>query len=235
MVSRSTVQQPTNPTPSSSQKLLPFQSQAPVVDRGVMALAEPVAVESRTPVEPVAVEMAETPSLSVPSTNCTAAMAQVGKPIRDWTEEDVAVFLMQLSSVPMDIIDVVHTHAISGAVLLSLTDEDLESLNIEKFGHRRLLLLAAQELRRAVQAERPGDFTGMLSPSSSLGSGTFSVHPSRRRGYPMAPVLGVQSVPVAPNGIPRTGFVMRSWVPQAPGVPTMMPPHMAAQVLRKPS
>eukprot|EP00434_Breviolum_minutum_P010418 symbB.v1.2.009188.t1/scaffold581.1/size274127/2 len=152
MVSRSTVQQPTNPTPSSSQKLLPFQSQAPVVDRGVMALAEPVAVESRTPVEPVAVEMAETPSLSVPSTNCTAAMAQVGKPIRDWTEEDVAVFLMQLSSVPMDIIDVVHTHAISGAVLLSLTDEDLESLNIEKFGHRRLLLLAAQELRRAVQA-----------------------------------------------------------------------------------
>lgn len=158
-----------------------------------------------------------------------AAVAEVGKAIRDWTEEDVAVFLTKLSTVPVDIIDVVHAHAISGAVLLSLTEEDLETLNIEKFGHRRLLLLAAQELRRVVQAERPaGDFTGMLSPTSSC-SGTFSQHPSHpgpARRRVVGPLLGAQSVPVA--GLPMA-LVPRSLVP---GV-AMSSQLLGAQVVRR--
>lgn len=235
MNSRSTVQT-VHPTPKSSQRL-PYKS------RGVVALAEPVAVESCTPVEPVAMEVTETPSPFGPSISShagnvqhvqpvqpnAAAVAEVGKAIRDWTEEDVAVFLTKLSTVPVDIIDVVHAHAISGAVLLSLTEEDLETLNIEKFGHRRLLLLAAQELRRVVQAERPaGDFTGMLSPTSSC-SGTFSQHPSHpgpARRRVVGPLLGAQSVPVA--GLPMA-LVPRSLVP---GV-AMSSQLLGAQVVRR--
>eukprot|EP00439_Symbiodinium_sp_Y106_P071607 s906_g12.t3 len=161
------------------------------------------------------------------------------------TEDDVAQWLMKLSTVPADILDVVHLHAISGAVLLSMTEEDhskrywaglgdLEGLRIEKFGHRRLLLLAAQELRRTVQVanDRPGpggsrglsDFAVALSPSSSIGSGagiagaaySVCVPQGRTRVLSPSPMPGAQSVPVA-GGLmlqPRVA-APRSWAPQA--------------------
>ncbi|CAJ1447715.1 unnamed protein product, partial [Effrenium voratum] len=117
---------------------------------------------------------------------------QVGKPIRSWTEEHVAQWLMKLSTVPVDLLDIVHQHAITGAVLLSLTEQDLETLHLEKFGHRRLLMLAARELRRAAQAERlPGE-KFIPSPSSSMGSGAhpaFSVSVPQGAWHRSAPCL----------------------------------------------
>ncbi|CAE7200622.1 unnamed protein product [Symbiodinium necroappetens] len=105
----------------------------------VVGLCEPItlaAAEPRASAEPVAIAVAaDNDALSG-----FADPAEVGKPVRDWTEDDVAQWLMKLSTVPADILDVVHLHAISGAVLLSMTEEDLEGLRIEKFGHRRLIV-----------------------------------------------------------------------------------------------
>lgn len=195
-------------TVDRSQRLPPYRSTA------LTTLSEPVAVQPDA--QPAGACAEPTTASSNMGMSNVKMPAPVRKPIRDWSEEDVSVFLMNLSTVPMDIIDVVHAHAITGAVLLSLTDEDLEGLNIEKFGHRRLLLLAAQELRRTVQAERSAGDPGMISPSSSLGSAQVS-QPRMRLVTPSSAqvrLVGTQSVPVAP-GMPRS--VPRSWIPQAAG------------------
>ncbi|CAE7532254.1 unnamed protein product [Symbiodinium sp. CCMP2592] len=212
----------------------------------VVGLCEPItlaAAEPRASAEPVAIAVAadNDAASSTRSPTWVSALsgfadpAEVGKPVRDWTEDDVAQWLMKLSTVPADILDVVHLHAISGAVLLSMTEEDLEGLRIEKFGHRRLLLLAAQELRRTVQVanDRPGpggsrglsDFAVALSPSSSIGSGagiagaaySVCVPQGRNRVLSPSPMPGAQSVPVA-GGLmfqPRVA-APRSWAPQVP-------------------
>jgi len=72
------------------------------------------------------------------------------KPVEQWTEADVASWVASLSAVEgMD--EVVRCHGITGSVLLSMSEEDLAELNIKKFGHRRLLVLAAEELRAALE------------------------------------------------------------------------------------
>jgi len=237
------------PSPAQPQRLLAQPSRsdsAPVV-----GLVEPVTVAAAaaepkvaTAIEPVAVAVqpseTETPSSAWSPTfasalNGFADPLEVGKPVRDWTEDDVAQWLMKLSTVPADILDVVHLHAISGAVLLSLTEEDLEALRIEKFGHRRLLLLAAQELRRAVQVpvDRPynavhGSGRGVadfaISPTSSVGSApgpaySVSAPQGRVRVLSPSPQLGTASVPVAGGfmmPVARQASVPRSWTPQVP-------------------
>merc|ERR1712135_212267 len=88
-----------------------------------------------------------------------SASKLAGKSVEQWDETDVASWVASLSALPDGIAEVVHAHAITGPVLLSLSSEDLAGLNIKKFGHRRLLVLAANELRKAVD--------GTLSPSRS--------------------------------------------------------------------
>ncbi|CAE7247284.1 mfsd2ab, partial [Symbiodinium natans] len=116
----------------------------------------------------------------------TAGVERLLDDVGAWSlQEDVAQWLTKLSTVPADILDVATaaedswTRHFVVAHYNKMTD--LEGLHIDKFGHRRLLLLAAQELRRAVQvaSDRPtplgprgvGDFTVALSPTSSTGSG----------------------------------------------------------------
>lgn len=64
-----------------------------------------------------------------------------------------------LASVPKDLAEFIEAQAINGLVLLSLTDEDLETIPLKKFGHRRLLLLAAKQLRARASSDqtRPAD------------------------------------------------------------------------------
>eukprot|EP00930_Biecheleria_cincta_P025563 TRINITY_DN1818_c0_g1_i1.p1 TRINITY_DN1818_c0_g1~~TRINITY_DN1818_c0_g1_i1.p1 ORF type:complete len:1365 (+),score=167.49 TRINITY_DN1818_c0_g1_i1:168-4097(+) len=130
----------------------------------------PAAGGQASSTEPVAVPMASQANRACSSTPLESERMQspqggyalsrscshlaVFNSISDCSEDDVAQWLMSLSTVPSDIIDVIHTHAINGAVLLSLTEEDLEGLDIPKFGHRRLLLLAAQQLRSTVEAQQ---------------------------------------------------------------------------------
>ncbi|CAE7284151.1 unnamed protein product [Symbiodinium sp. CCMP2456] len=243
LLSRSAAQLPVQ-APPQRQGVPPPPSRsdsAPVV-----GLCEPItlaAAEPRASAEPVAIAVAadNDAASSTRSPTWVSALsgfadpAEVGKPVRDWTEDDVAQWLMKLSTVPADILDVVHLHAVSGAVLLSMTEEDLEGLRIEKFGHRRLLLLAAQELRRTVQVanDRPGpggsrglgDFAVALSPSSSIGSGagiagaaySVCVPQGRTRVLSPSPMPGAQSVPVAGGLVlqPRVA-APRSWAPQVP-------------------
>lgn len=82
----------------------------------------------------------------------------IAKPIGDWDEDDVATWLLRFSTVPDDLLGELRAHAITGTVLLSLSEEDLMNLGIRKFGHRRLLLLGARELRAVV--------SGKMSPQS---------------------------------------------------------------------
>jgi len=84
-----------------------------------------------------------------------SASKLAGKPVEQWDETDVASWVASLSALPDGIAEVVHAHAITGPVLLSLSSEDLAGLNIKKFGHRRLLVLAANELRKAVDGTLP--------------------------------------------------------------------------------
>lgn len=73
----------------------------------------------------------------------------MGRPVSDWDEADVADWLSRVSNSTNGIDEVVRMHAISGPVLLSLTEQDLAGLRIESLQHQRLLLLAARELRAA--------------------------------------------------------------------------------------
>merc|ERR1712232_930808 len=61
---------------------------------------------------------------------------QLGKPVESWSENDVALWLYKGSlKPPEDLVEALHDHAITGAVLLSLSESDLNSLAIKKFGH----------------------------------------------------------------------------------------------------
>lgn len=121
----------------------------------------------------------------------------LARPVQQWDESDVAQWLARLSAVPPDIVDVVHRHAISGPVLLSLSDQDLAELGIEKFGHRRLLALAAQELRAAVGNHRRSH---VLSPGrSSAPTQPLDATRSNHTRYPLAPALDLKPpLPYAP-------------------------------------
>lgn len=68
--------------------------------------------------------------------------------VQEWTEDDVEDWLVRFTTVPSSLAAVVREHAITGMVMLTLKEEDLENLNV-KFGHRRLLMMAAGELRKA--------------------------------------------------------------------------------------
>eukprot|EP00931_Biecheleriopsis_adriatica_P037299 TRINITY_DN21399_c0_g1_i4.p1 TRINITY_DN21399_c0_g1~~TRINITY_DN21399_c0_g1_i4.p1 ORF type:complete len:912 (-),score=161.87 TRINITY_DN21399_c0_g1_i4:63-2798(-) len=79
------------------------------------------------------------------------------KPVEHWHEADVIRWLLDISSFPRDMTKVVVDNAITGVVLLSLTEKDLDFLKVEKFGHRRMLTIAAELLRSSSGGqEQPG-------------------------------------------------------------------------------
>lgn len=68
-------------------------------------------------------------------------------PVMDWSVDDVVHWVASLLFVPQDVVqEVVKEHAISGPVLLTLTEHELEGLGVEKFGWRRQLALSIREL-----------------------------------------------------------------------------------------
>eukprot|EP00931_Biecheleriopsis_adriatica_P113956 TRINITY_DN8929_c0_g1_i1.p1 TRINITY_DN8929_c0_g1~~TRINITY_DN8929_c0_g1_i1.p1 ORF type:complete len:974 (-),score=197.06 TRINITY_DN8929_c0_g1_i1:99-3020(-) len=215
---------PVSSTPMASCRLAsPHGRSAPII--GVQAAT------NRYPAEPVTVLAGSDAIFNSPSTTWTTpgipavaaspphgvglgvGPAQDPSGVHNWDEDAVAQWLMRLSTVPSDIIDLVHAHAITGSVLLSLSDEDLEGLNIQKFGHRRLLLLAAQELRRMVELQReaaaaPCVRTQLLHNSSvqqfrpTSGSACLPMgDPSRRPLSPSTSSIGSSSRHVPPPAV----------------------------------
>mmetsp|Transcript_48145 Transcript_48145/g.114439 ORF Transcript_48145/g.114439 Transcript_48145/m.114439 type:complete len:533 (-) Transcript_48145:107-1705(-) len=74
----------------------------------------------------------------------------VSRPVEQWDEDDVTRYVSTLSAAPDGLYEAVRAHAISGLVLLSLTDQDIDNLDIKKFGVRRILRLAAHQLQKAI-------------------------------------------------------------------------------------
>lgn len=102
----------------------------------------------------------------------------------DWTVEDVQKFLAALGLSDLQL--AFRDHEVSGLVLLTLSERDLEySLGVRKFGHRRRLALAIAELQQRVmtatkksQAIHPTDsFNVMGEPSSVASTGSVSSRP----------------------------------------------------------
>jgi len=101
---------------------------------------------------------------SICPTACASAMTSPGKskpasnimvkPIGEWAETDVALWLRRFSTVTDDLMEELQKHAITGAILLTIEEGDLVDMGIRKFGHRRLLLVAAQELRATINGLR---------------------------------------------------------------------------------
>jgi len=77
------------------------------------------------------------------------------KAVKHWCEADVCAWLCHIAAAPADLLDFVHTHAIDGCVLLSLSEQDIEMLPLQKFGHRRLLMLACKERQIATGQQWP--------------------------------------------------------------------------------
>eukprot|EP00435_Cladocopium_sp_Y103_P067729 s268_g30.t1 len=103
------------------------------------------------------------------------------RPVQEWQEAEVCQWLSEVFMAPKELVQMVEQQAITGKVLLSLNESDLAELSVPKFGHRRLLMLAAHELRRlstgAVSAVNAAPLSyafqaSASSPSSSVnGSG----------------------------------------------------------------
>lgn len=139
------------------------------------------------------------------STVAAPADHLVGKPVDEWDEADVMSWLSGIPSVPRDILEVVRKQAINGPVLLSLSERDLQALDIEKFGHRRLLKLAADELRNYVEVQRAslqqsGLQCSSLSSSYSIPSASMSMDFPR----PHTPVR--QASTATTGGAPTPGL-----------------------------
>lgn len=70
------------------------------------------------------------------------------RPVQEWQETEVCQWLTEVFLAPKELVQMVEEQAISGKVLLSLSERDFQELPVPKFGHRRLLMLAAHELRK---------------------------------------------------------------------------------------
>jgi len=92
--------------------------------------------------------------------------------VEEWDEQDVVEWVSRLGPVPADFAHLIHQHAISGTVLMTLSTEDIEKLSL-KFGYQRLLVLAAHKLRSCADVNRtqPSLDVSKGSDSSIGGSG----------------------------------------------------------------
>lgn len=84
-----------------------------------------------------------------------SAGASTGPPpprLGDWTVEHVAQWVSEIP-VGAEMQFIVRDHAINGAVLETITEEDLLSIGVHKFGWRRQLLLSLRELLQTLEQE----------------------------------------------------------------------------------
>lgn len=137
----------------------------------------------------------------------------VSRPL-DWTVEDVQKFLAALGL--SDLQPAFRDHEVSGLVLLTLSEHDLEySLGVRKFGHRRRLALAIAELQQHVMRATKkaaihltDSFNFTAEPSSAVAS-TGSVS-----SWPPSPAQRSRSASPAPP----------SRTPDNPRRPTVLRP-----------
>jgi len=131
-----------------------------------------------------AVQAAETSDYrSLLTVSSSTPSPPVSRPL-DWTVEDVQKFLTALGL--SDLQPAFREHEVSGLVLLTLSERDLEcSLGVRKFGHRRRLALAIAELQQRVMAAKKAQalhttdsFNVTAEPSSAVAStGSVSSRP----------------------------------------------------------
>ncbi|CAE7223064.1 mfsd2ab [Symbiodinium sp. CCMP2592] len=168
------------------------------------------------------------------------AAALLQRPVQEWQEEEVIRWLLEVSLAPKELAHVIREQAITGNVLLTLTEKDFEELEIPKFGHRRLLMMAATELRAVVAHTRSKEEP--LRPAS----GPALTVALAARGPPVprpgqasvvagsTPGGGVLAAPPATAKVPLVvkvfGHQRAPWgkavaVPKvsAPGIPTCRP------------
>jgi len=127
-------------------------------------------VESSTHAADTSSELGREPSVG---TDCSSARIDqrlamnheelLAKPIEQWDEEDVACWVSSFSAVRESITDAILANAINGQVLMSLSEADVGNLEIEKFGHRRILMIAARKLRKLHLAQRNGGAASSLT------------------------------------------------------------------------
>lgn len=85
--------------------------------------------------------------------------------LADWTVAHVADWVAA-TPLPLEVSERMRENAINGPVLESLTDEDMISMGLEKFGWRRQLFLSRQELFETMDSDAPGQCV-TLSPTHS--------------------------------------------------------------------
>eukprot|EP00419_Tripos_fusus_P050461 CAMPEP_0172824946 /NCGR_PEP_ID=MMETSP1075-20121228/18338_1 /TAXON_ID=2916 /ORGANISM="Ceratium fusus, Strain PA161109" /LENGTH=1083 /DNA_ID=CAMNT_0013666309 /DNA_START=15 /DNA_END=3267 /DNA_ORIENTATION=- len=190
--------------------------------------------------------------LSSPCSPTVAHRTLLVKPVEEWDEKDVAAWISKISTVHGDFVELLHSHAISGAILLTLSEKDMLEMGIEKFGYRRLLLLAAQELREVLnrqkgigtdippEPETVPNGTGVRSPVSgfrilqstgqSASVPVLNMHPLQQMPAPQQmPMVG--SAPVMDPRISlgtssaSSSIQIDGHVPP-PSIPNMQPPGM---------
>lgn len=94
------------------------------------------------------------------------------RPLRlsEWTAEQVNKWL-DCTPLPLEVTTILKDNVINGPVLESITEDDLRSLGIDKFGYRRQVLLSRKELQELLSSKlRPPEWTEcfeMASPRPS--------------------------------------------------------------------
>jgi len=78
----------------------------------------------------------------------TTSSVPSGTPLSQWSVDDVEAWAIS-RNMPTDIVATLSKHAIIGAVLPTLTEPELESMGITKFGWRRQLVIAIRELAQS--------------------------------------------------------------------------------------
>jgi len=73
-------------------------------------------------------------------------------PLSEWSVEEVASWAA-LTPLPLEVATMLRESAINGQVLESLTEEDMQSIGLDKFGWRRQLFLNRRELCQQMQQE----------------------------------------------------------------------------------
>lgn len=157
----------------------------------------------------------EATAASTPSTSCglscdtpVLSMAPLDRPLAAWSVDDVRSWAASLApQLPEEIAWILADNAINGQVLVTLTESEIGSMGITKFGWRRQLVLSVQELVRFQQQEHEkcsdratsqddGEALRVISNSASAASSLAPMDSPPRSsptGSPPAPPPGPPS------------------------------------------
>jgi len=121
-----------------------------------------------------------------------SSMASNSKPLTEWTVDDVCSWATSKFAAS-EVVSIFRAEAISGVVLLTLSDAELASMGISKFGWRRELVIAIQGLTKSqtdpskswpealssrVSASIPGSLADDFSRDSAQQHGPSTLSPS---------------------------------------------------------